>query len=98
MALMVLAGMVNKSLVAAIVAAGRPAIGLCGGDGMSFRARKKQTPDTTWAMWAKSVLLNHAGWMPSGAREGFQFCLPLRWVRMASTTTSMLTRWPQPAP
>src|SRR5690348_6135706 len=43
-ALMVLAGMVNKSLVAAIVAAGRPAIGLCGGDGMSFRARKKQTP------------------------------------------------------
>jgi acetylglutamate kinase len=43
-ALMVLAGMVNKSLVAAIVAAGRPAIGLCGGDGMSFRARKMQTP------------------------------------------------------
>jgi acetylglutamate kinase len=34
--------MVNKSLVAAIVAAGNPAIGLCGGDGMSFRARKKQ--------------------------------------------------------
>src|SRR5579872_5866908 len=42
-ALMVLAGIVNKSLVAAIVAAGRPAIGLCGGDGMAFRARKKQT-------------------------------------------------------
>jgi acetylglutamate kinase len=42
-ALMVLAGMVNKSVVAAIVAAGNPAIGLCGGDGMSFRARKKQT-------------------------------------------------------
>jgi len=42
-ALMVLAGIVNKSLVAAIVAAGNPAIGLCGGDGMSFRARKKQT-------------------------------------------------------
>lgn len=43
-ALMVLAGIVNKSFVAAIVAAGNPAIGLCGGDGMSFRARKKQTP------------------------------------------------------
>src|SRR5207248_1643949 len=43
-ALMVLAGIVNKSLVAAIVAAGRAAIGLCGGDGMAFRARKKQTP------------------------------------------------------
>jgi acetylglutamate kinase len=42
-ALMVLAGMVNKSVVAAVVAAGNPAIGLCGGDGMSFRARKKQT-------------------------------------------------------
>ena len=42
-ALMVLAGMVNKSVVAALVAAGNPAIGLCGGDGMSFRARKKET-------------------------------------------------------
>ncbi len=42
-ALMVLAGMVNKSVVAAVVAAGNPAIGLCGGDGMSFRARKKKT-------------------------------------------------------
>ena len=41
-ALMVLAGMVNKSLVAAIVAAGLPAVGLCGGDGAAFRARKKQ--------------------------------------------------------
>ena len=41
-ALMVLAGIVNKSLVAAIAAAGRPAIGLCGGDGGVFRARKKQ--------------------------------------------------------
>jgi acetylglutamate kinase len=40
---MVLAGIVNKHLGAAIVAAGRPAIGLCGGDGMTFRARKKQT-------------------------------------------------------
>lgn len=41
-ALMVLAGIVNKKLVAAISAAGVPAIGLCGGDGMSFRARKKE--------------------------------------------------------
>jgi acetylglutamate kinase len=39
---MVLAGIVNKSLVAAIAAAGQPAIGLCGGDGGVFRARKKQ--------------------------------------------------------
>jgi acetylglutamate kinase len=42
-ALMVLAGIVNKSVVAALVAAGNPAIGLCGGDGMSFQARKKTT-------------------------------------------------------
>jgi acetylglutamate kinase len=40
-ALMVLAGMVNKKLVAAIQAAGMPAIGFCGGDGETFRARKK---------------------------------------------------------
>ena len=40
-ALMVLAGIVNKKLVAAIQTTGNPAIGLCGGDGMTFRARKK---------------------------------------------------------
>jgi acetylglutamate kinase len=40
-ALMVLGGMVNKKLVAAIEAAGRPAVGFCGGDGMTFRARRK---------------------------------------------------------
>jgi len=43
-ALMVLAGLVNKRLVAAIGSAGVPAVGLCGGDGLAFRARKKQTP------------------------------------------------------
>lgn len=42
-ALMVLAGIVNKSLVAAICATGQPAVGLSGGDGMAFRARKKKT-------------------------------------------------------
>lgn len=42
-ALMVLAGMVNKKVVAAIVKAGLPAVGFCGGDGMTFRARKKVT-------------------------------------------------------
>jgi acetylglutamate kinase len=41
MALMVLAGLVNKKLVAAIGTAGKPAIGLCGGDGATVRARKK---------------------------------------------------------
>src|SRR5207237_4026028 len=42
-ALMVLAGIVNKNLVAAITAAGNPGVGLCGGDGATFRARKKAT-------------------------------------------------------
>jgi len=40
-ALMVLGGMVNKKLVAAIQTTGMPAVGFCGGDGMTFRARKK---------------------------------------------------------
>jgi acetylglutamate kinase len=45
-ALMVLAGRVNKSLVAALGAHGQPAVGLSGGDGLLFRARKKRTtPD-----------------------------------------------------
>jgi acetylglutamate kinase len=42
-ALMVLAGRVNKSLVAALGALGQPAVGLSGGDGLMFRARKKRT-------------------------------------------------------
>lgn len=42
-ALMVLAGRVNKALVAALGAAGQPAMGMCGGDGLAFRARKKAT-------------------------------------------------------
>lgn len=45
-ALMVLAGRVNKALVAAIGSHGQSAVGLTGGDGHAFRARKKQTsPD-----------------------------------------------------
>jgi acetylglutamate kinase len=42
-ALMVLAGKVNKGLVAALGALGLPAVGLTGGDGLLFRARKKRT-------------------------------------------------------
>jgi acetylglutamate kinase len=45
-ALMVLGGRVNKSLVAALGQCGQSAIGLTGGDGHVFRARKKKTtPD-----------------------------------------------------
>jgi len=41
-ALMVFAGKVNKGLVAAFGALGQPAVGLSGGDGLTFRARKKR--------------------------------------------------------
>ncbi len=45
-ALMVLAGRLNKELVAAIGKHGQAAVGLSGGDGLVFRARKKRTaPD-----------------------------------------------------
>jgi acetylglutamate kinase len=45
-ALMVLAGQLNKQLVSAIGAAGQPALGICGGDlGMFRAAKRKQLPD-----------------------------------------------------
>ncbi len=43
-ALMVFAGAVNKALVASLAAQAVPAMGLSGGDGLVFRARRKQ-PD-----------------------------------------------------
>jgi acetylglutamate kinase len=42
-AIMVLGGRVNKSLVAALEQCGQSAVGLTGGDGHVFRARKKKT-------------------------------------------------------
>jgi acetylglutamate kinase len=42
-ALMVLSGRINKKLVAALDLLGQPAVGLSGGDGLTFRARKKKT-------------------------------------------------------
>jgi len=45
-AVMVLAGKVNKGLVASLGVLGIPAVGMSGGDGLIFRARKKHTdPD-----------------------------------------------------
>lgn len=44
-ALMVLAGSVNKHFVAALAGVGQPAMGICGGDGSTFRARKKKNDD-----------------------------------------------------
>jgi len=42
-AVMVLAGHMNKKLVAALGSAGQSAMGLCGGDGKAIRARKKKS-------------------------------------------------------
>jgi len=70
-ALMVLAGLVNKRLVASLTGAGASAIGLSGGDGGSFHARKKKTDggdlgfvgeissvDTRWleAIWSQGAV------------------------------------------
>ncbi len=69
-ALMVLAGRVNKSLVASLNQQGQSAVGICGGDGQVFRARKKKTmpdlgfvgeiaaTDPRWleAIWAMSAV------------------------------------------
>ena len=44
-ALMVLAGRINKTLVAGLAKAGVAAIGMCGGDGGSVRARKRHGAD-----------------------------------------------------
>lgn len=69
-ALMVLGGRVNKSLVAALDQCGQNAMGLTGGDGHVFRARKKRTEldlgfvgeiaatDPKWldAIWAMSAV------------------------------------------
>jgi acetylglutamate kinase len=40
-AVMVLAGHMNKKLVASLATVGQSSVGMCGGDGMAFRARKK---------------------------------------------------------
>jgi acetylglutamate kinase len=68
-ALMVLAGRVNKGLVAALGALGQPAVGLSGGDGLLFRARKKRTaPDLGFVgeIAASDVRWLDAIWQHSG--------------------------------
>jgi acetylglutamate kinase len=43
-ALMVLAGVINKSVVAALARCGQSSFGMSGGDGLAFRARRKNVP------------------------------------------------------
>jgi len=68
-ALMVLAGRVNKQLVAAISSRGLAAVGLSGGDGLVFRARKKRTaPDLGFVgeIAASDPRWLHAVWQMGG--------------------------------
>ena len=57
-ALMVLAGTMNKKLVAAIASKGQPAVGLSGGDGQTFRARKKHVNDADLGFVGEIVSVN----------------------------------------
>ena len=79
-ALMVLAGRVNKSLVAAIGSQGQAAVGLSGGDGHVFRARKKKTePDlgfvgeiaATDSRWLDAIWMMNAVPVISSIALGF---------------------------
>ena len=79
-ALMVLGGRVNKSLVAALDQAGQSAVGLTGGDGHVFRARKKRTePDlgfvgeiaATDPKWLDAIWAMHAVPVISSIALGF---------------------------
>lgn len=68
-ALMVLAGIVNKSLVAAIASAGQAAVGLCGGDGGIFRARKKT--DTEFDLgYVGEICFSEPRWIKAIWAEG----------------------------
>ena len=68
-ALMVLAGMVNKQLVAALCAAGQPAVGLSGGDGMAFRARKKSARECDLG-YVGEICFAESRWIKAIWQEG----------------------------
>ena len=91
-AIMVLAGQLNKQLVASIGAAGQPAIGLCGGDLGMFRASKKLSPDLGFRR--RDPFGEHRRDSSSSGRQAS--CRLSRASRSGSTaniTTSMPTRW-----
>ena len=68
-AVMVLAGLMNKKLVAALGSVGQSAMGLCGGDGLAFRARKKTDARPRSGICRRNLLRSsRAGWKPSGRK------------------------------
>jgi len=67
-AVMVLAGLVNKKLVAAIGAAGAPALGLCGGDLRVVMAKRKQAREDLG--FVGDVTAVDASWLERLAAQG----------------------------
>ncbi len=61
-ALMVLAGLLNKKLVAALGSKGVRALGLCGADGKSFRARKRSNAGGDLG-FVGDIISVDAGWL-----------------------------------
>ena len=90
-AMMVLAGQLNKQLVAAIGDAGQPAIGICGGDLRIFRATKKKQPDLGYV--GESARSIFPGSSACGTPEWSRSSPVSRWASTANTTTSTPTRW-----
>src|SRR6266481_4669081 len=72
-AVMVLAGHMNKKLVAALAGVGQAAMGLCGGDGMAFRARKK-TPHGHDLGFVGEISSADPRWIEAIWKQG---CLPV---------------------
>jgi len=83
-ALMVLGGMVNKKLVAAMAC--RSGLG------------ESRFAATIWDSLARFASPSLVGSKPFGNRVEFRFSHPSRSGPMANTTTSMQMRWPRPAP
>src|SRR5215470_18596271 len=73
LAVMVLAGHMNKKLVASLTSAGQPAVGLCGGDGMAFRARKK-TPNGHDLGFVGEIAAADPRWIEAIWQQG---CVPV---------------------
>ncbi len=61
-AVMVLAGGINKQLVAALGKVQQPAVGLCGGDGLTFRARKRENGSADLGFVGEVTAVN-ASWL-----------------------------------
>ncbi|SRR5579859_2186788 len=72
-AVMVLAGHMNKKLVAALARVHQPAMGLCGGDGGAFRARKK-TPNGHDLGYVGEISSVDPRWVETIWQQG---CLPV---------------------